>query len=366
MVHHVWAPGLVSLEVHVASGGSPCMRSGSITGMDAVAFSRWVCMSTSLREFVLNGLQWEKVDPGGYLLEKAATGKSLRILNLSHNNLSDASIKRLANALMLSASNLRALEALVLDLNCITEAGLEALLPLGHTRCTLCTWSFRHNRLANGGCHAMARTGLQLGSWDLRTNRIGAPGCKSLALALESMVVARLGCNPLGDAGLQHLAQGLGDKLRILDLRHASFGDVGTVDLALALINASSLQELLLAGNEIGAEGALALAENWRWLCSLHHVDLSSNAIGSHGVELLSRELPYWKQSPFRLSLMGVGCGESGAVKLKSALQRHPRQEWQWAIDLQNNDPAIAAHIIDIRRLLEEAMPSEEQDELDD
>ena len=64
--------------------------------------------------------------------------------------------------------------------------------------------------------------------WDLRTNRISAEGCKALAPMIGRwadrsmgsfvsavpghMVVARLGCNPLGDAG--------GERLAMLELYH--------------------------------------------------------------------------------------------------------------------------------------------------
>lgn len=365
VVHHVWAPDLLFMEV-IASAGSPCTRSGTNTTSDAVAFAQWLCGSIRLKELTLHGMQWEKIDPGGLWLESCVANKSLRVLDLSHNILLDSSVTRLALALMQNPCALEALEVLILDLNAITEKGLLALLTLGRAARGIRTWGLRHNKLRDAGCRIIAEADPKAAAWDLRTNGISAAGCESLALALENMTVARLGCNALNDAGVEHLAQGLGNKLKVLDLRHGRFGDEGGRALGRLLVNATSLQELLLSGNEIGAEGARTLAEGWRWLRSLHHVDLSSNAIGSHGVELMSFQLPFWQQSPFRLSLVNIGCGTTGVMKLRSALETHCRQGWQWVIELQNNGIDSSSHVHDIRRLLEEAMSPDDNKGQDD
>lgn len=363
-VHHAWAPGVVSLEVH-SGGTSPSIRGGGITGVDAVAFSRWMQASTGAREVVMHGMHWERVDPEGSLLKSCLANKRLRLLQLSHNCLTDPSVVRLAEALL--ASGPSCLETLILELNCITEAGLRAVLPLGGGPGGpggVRTWGFRHNALADGGCRAIAEAGPGARCWDLRTNGLTARGCRALAPALEGTAVARLGCNQLGDAGLLHLAPGVGRSLEVLDLRHGGFGDAGARELARALLNAASLRELLLSGNAVGSEGARALAEGWRWLLRLCRVDLSSNVIGCQGVRGLADELPYWKQSPFRLSLIGVGCGEPGVLQLKSALASHPRHEWGWVIDLQNNEPGISRHVADINELLDATAGVEEEVEL--
>lgn len=330
------------------------MRGGSNTGMDAAAFARWLGASASLQELTLHGLQWEKIDPGGLRLETCVLDKGLRVLDLSHNGLSDASLRRVTGALTLNPGRIKSLEILLLDLNCISEEGFAAAVGLSRAAEGLRTWGFRHNKLGDGGCQALARARPRPGAWDLRTNGITSRGCWHLEEAVGDMVVARLGCNHLGDEGIAHLAAGLGERLEILDLRQAHFGDEGAGDLARSVENTPHLQQLLVSGNEIGAQGAAELALGWRWLRSLQHVDLSNNPLESAGVARVAEELPYWQQSPLRLSLVGVGCGEGGLLRLRAALQAHPRHDWQWVFDLQNNHIGGASCILDIRHLLDE------------
>ncbi|CAE7791159.1 NLRC3, partial [Symbiodinium necroappetens] len=179
-------------------------------------------------------------------------------------------------------------------------------------------------------------------------------GCKALVPVIGSMEVARLGCNPLGDAGGEQLANGLGRSLRILDLRQAELGEAATLALGRKLRDAATLQELLLSGNNIGPAGAQALAEGWAWISSLRHVDLSGNmAIGKEGVDLLVDELPFWQQAPFRLSLASIGCEDEGAKRLAAALRKNPRKGRGWTIDLQNN-PIGSWMKLQILQLLEE------------
>merc|ERR1712217_144825 len=96
-------------------------------------------------------------------------------------------------------------------------------------------------------------------------------------------------------------------------------------DLGKALINAPSLRELLLSGNEIGPMGAQALANGWAWVRTLHYVDLSCNPLESHGVELIAVEIPYWQQVVFQISLTNVNCDDTGAKKIRSVLEAHPK-----------------------------------------
>jgi len=316
-----------------------CSMRGSFTTTtaDAIAFDSWVRAAWRLQELTLHGLQWEKIDPGGWRLQGCVANKSLRVLHLSHNCLLDPSVARLADAMLRTPQVAKFLEVLILDLNYITAKGLAAVLPLGKTAKNIHTWGFRHNKLGDAGCSFIEEAKPKMASWDLRTNGLTAQGCCSLATVLDMMVELRLGCNKLGDAGVAYIAQGLGSALKLLDLRHACFGDDGGQILGRALSSTASLEQLLLSGNDIGPLGAESLAEGWRWLRSLQHVDLSSNNLGTDGVKRLAFQLPCWKQSPFRLSLVSVGCDMVGMASLRAALEAHPRHDWQWTIELQNN-----------------------------
>jgi len=173
-----------------------------------------------------------------------------------------------------------------------------------------------------------------------------------LAHVFAHMDVARLGCNPLCDAGAAVLAQNVGASLTVLDLRQAKIGDDGATAFGPKLINATQLQELLLSGNEIGAVGARYLADGWAWLKSLRFVDLASNPLGSYGVRLMAGEMRYWCQMPFRLSLVSVDCDDEGALHLVRALDKYPKCDRQWTFELARNS-INARHVVEIRRLLE-------------
>lgn len=329
--HHIWPQTTRSLLI------DPSLRTAvqkGTSGLDVVSFSKWLACAAGLLEVNIHAAGWEKLDPGAGYLSKSLPIQHLQILDLSHNGLTDLGAQNLAAAL--TKKRPVRLEVLTLELNCITEAGFDSLLSLGKdVGNRIRSWGFRHNKLGDASCKLLAKAldpeGIgapnRLNVWDLRTNRIGLEGCKALVPVIGSMEVARLGCNPLGDAGGEQLANGLGRSLRILDLRQAELGEAATLALGRKLRDAATLQELLLSGNNIGPAGAQALAEGWAWISSLRHVDLSGNmAIGKEGVDLLVDELPFWQQAPFRLSLASIGCEDEGAKRLAAALRKNPRK----------------------------------------
>lgn len=362
-VFHVSAPDVISLQVAVSAYSGK-----ATTGLEVVAFAKWLGQSMYLRELTLSGLQWEKLDPEASYLRTSLPSLQLRYLDLSSNSLLDVSCANLAKALLSQPSSLEFLEVILLNFNYLTEASMEAVLQLGaKSGRGICEWGFRHNQLGDKGCQLISKQLDDLkqnigsrpsrpASLDLRRNGIGPLGCRDFASVLESMVVARLGCNPLHDIGVQLIVPGLSGarRLKILDLGHVQVGDAGCIALARYLSGLPSLEELLLAGNEMSCLGAGALADAWAWVSSLRHVDLSHNLIGSYGVQAIAAELPFWKQSPFRLSLSGVDCEEAGARALKFALEKHPRRGQGWVIELQNNRFANMVVINEIQRLLED------------
>lgn len=354
-MHHISAPDLRALEA-IASRGDACM-----TAFDVLTCTKWLSTCNGIRELVLSGMKWQQIDPGGQHLGTSLADKPLRILDLSNNSLMDDSLKCLAEALIPKMSKSRTLQVLNVSINCSTQVGLVALLPLGSRAGGVQDWGFRHNQLGDTGCHAIAKAlhtehigcHVNATAWDLRTNRISAEGIKSLLCVIPSMSVARLGCNPLGDVGAKWLAQGIGETLVTLDLGQAKIGDEGASALAKKLMNGSLLRDLLLAGNEIGAVGASCLADGWAWVTNLRLVDLSYNPLGTGGVQCIAQELPFWTQSPFRLCLGGVDCDDEGAQYLVRALDKNSRRSWKWTIDFGNNK-CRGMHVHEMRRLLEE------------
>eukprot|EP00930_Biecheleria_cincta_P003375 TRINITY_DN104308_c0_g1_i1.p1 TRINITY_DN104308_c0_g1~~TRINITY_DN104308_c0_g1_i1.p1 ORF type:complete len:720 (-),score=86.47 TRINITY_DN104308_c0_g1_i1:129-2288(-) len=358
--HHVSAADVMTLEIDPSLKAS----SRSSTALDVVTFVKWLRNASKLQVLSLTCLEWEKMDPGCSNLASNITMLRLRILDLSSNLLGDGSVKKLANALLDNTSSLQNLEIVDFSFNYITEAGLEAVLPLGRVPGSrVREWGFRHNKVGNGACKLLAEAfdptflrakGPRLECWDLRTNGISAAGCQFLTTVLDQMVTARLGCNPLSDAGGENLSCGLGDKLRILDLSQGKLGDAAAIAMGSKFENCTSLEQLLLSGNDIGSMGANALADGWANVTSLRYVDLANNAsIGSMGVALIADQMPIWKQAPFRLSLAGVECEEDGAKKLISVLSRNPRGDRNWVIELHNNPDIGNGSVVQINRLLE-------------
>mmetsp|Transcript_29907 Transcript_29907/g.54460 ORF Transcript_29907/g.54460 Transcript_29907/m.54460 type:complete len:681 (-) Transcript_29907:67-2109(-) len=340
------------VEIDTTSCGSGWSRRGATSELDLVPLSTWIATCTSLRELSLRGLRLDRSDPDGACTARAITKKSnLRVLDLSHNYLTDDFVICLARVLGTEAGGLKVFQ---LAGNCISHRGFAALLPLHAGGRGVQEWGLRHNKLADEGCYTLASHQLGHSEWDLWTNSITATGCQVLLRsdAFEKMVVLRLGSNPIGDEGVEFLVQGLTNKLQVLDLRQTNLGDTGCLALSAVLSGLSQLRLLLLAGNVIGLEGCKALARAWGCVESLRHVDLSNNSLGSLGVQAIASELPFWLQAKLRLSLVGVGCDEAAVQALRSAIQVQPRSGRSLVLDLQHNGLPLK-HIVEMRRLLE-------------
>jgi len=353
-VLHATQPLDVSVvEIDTTSCGPRGSRRGATSEVDLVPLTTFLASCVSLKELSLRGLRLDRSDPNGMCTSRAITRKAnLRVLDLSHNYLTDDFAICMAQVLGKEA---KALKVLQLAGNCISHRGFAALLPLHAEGRGVQDWGLRHNQLADEGCAALASHRLIADSeWDLWTNSITAVGCQALlrAGAFEKMLVLRLGCNPIGDEGVEYLAQGLTNTLQVLDLRQTNLGDAGCVALSGVLSCLSQLRSLLLAGNAIGAEGVTALARTWSCVESLRHVDLSNTALGSLGVQAIASELPFWLQAELRVSLVGVGCDELAVKALRAAIQVQPRSGRSLVLDLQHNGLPLKL-LVDMRRLLE-------------
>ena len=119
----------------------------------------------------------------------------------------------------------------------------------------------------------------------------------------------KLGYNNLRDAGLATLAAGIATHhaLNLLDLGFNNIGDEGAKALARGLREAAAmkqtkngsndivaggtLQTLYLAGNLIGEEGAMAIADFIRRGSCLQKVYLTGNRIGGDGVKAIAQAI---------------------------------------------------------------------------
>jgi Ran GTPase-activating protein (RanGAP) involved in mRNA processing and transport len=121
-----------------------------------------------------------------------------------------------------------------------------------------------------------------------------------MALAQNSnLTVLKLGYNNLGDIGVATLATGIAlhKSLGLLDLGFNNFGDEGARALASAMhqafqsASAGTLHTLYLAGNLIGEDGAVALADFIRQGSHLRKLYITGNRIGSNGVRAITEAI---------------------------------------------------------------------------
>jgi Ran GTPase-activating protein (RanGAP) involved in mRNA processing and transport len=121
-----------------------------------------------------------------------------------------------------------------------------------------------------------------------------------MALSQNSNLTAlKLGYNNLGDDGVAILATGIAihHSLVLLDLGFNNFGDIGAKALARAMRqaaahhNGGSLRTLYLAGNLIGEDGALAIADFIRQGSQLRKLYMTGNRIGGDGVKAITEAI---------------------------------------------------------------------------
>lgn len=150
---------------------------------------------------------------------------------------------------------------------------------------------------------------------DLSQRSLQASDAKLVKMALAqnaNLSVLKLGYNNLGDAGVTTLASGIvaHKSLNLLDLGFNNIGDQGIMALAHSLQEASeeqpnifsnigifnkggrhgvsTLHTLYLAGNLIGQDGALAMADFLRRGSRLQKLFMTGNRIGGEGVKAIS------------------------------------------------------------------------------
>jgi Ran GTPase-activating protein (RanGAP) involved in mRNA processing and transport len=114
-----------------------------------------------------------------------------------------------------------------------------------------------------------------------------------------NLTVLKLGYNNLGDHGVATLAGGIAlhRSLGLLDLGFNNFGDEGAKALSVAMrqaakaSNGGTLHTLYLAGNLIGEDGAVAMADFIRQGSRLQKLYMTGNRIGADGVRAITEAI---------------------------------------------------------------------------
>jgi len=137
---------------------------------------------------------------------------------------------------------------------------------------------------------------------DLSQRSLMSSDARLVRMALsqnENLTVLKLGYNNLCDSGVATLASGIAvhRSLVLLDLGFNNVGDAGASALAQAMQQAAArfkggtLHTLYLAGNMIGEDGALALADFMRRGSRLSKLFMTGNRIGAGGVSAITEAI---------------------------------------------------------------------------
>jgi len=168
-----------------------------------------------------------------------------------------------------------------------------------------------------------SRVGLVFGAeHDLHKARVRPPPCSS-SRTLSGALLHILGWNEIGAEGASAVAEALkvNSTLRWLVLLENDIGSEGASAIACALKGNSTLQRLDLGANNVGDKGASALSEALRMNSTLETLHLSRNHIGAAGASALADALR--TNSACALNALFLGrntIGPSGAAALGDAL----------------------------------------------
>ena len=211
------------------------------------------------------------------------------------------------------------LRTLRLDFNRLTGKG-ETLLSslLVKVKCTsLEVVSAQCNQIDDSGALAIAKSLVRMSNLkilDLQGNPITDNGASALIKTLKDLskdflVYVTINNSLLNKSNLIFLKESLDlickghDKkslctalkcctyLQTLDLSGNNIGSNGAVALAKGLKHCTNLKKLYLHCNSIGSDGALPLAEGLKCCTNLHALNLSYNSIGSDGAVALAEGL---------------------------------------------------------------------------
>nr|XP_012311495.2 ribonuclease inhibitor isoform X1 [Aotus nancymaae] len=194
---------------------------------------------------------------------------TLQELHLSDNPLGDAGLQLLCEVLLDPQCHL---EKLQLEYCGLSPASCEPLAAVLRAKPDFKELTVSNNDIEEAGVHVLCQ-GLKDSPCRLETLKLENCGatsdsCRDLCGILASKTSLRelaLGNNKLGDVGIAELCPGLlhpGSRLKTLWIWECGLTAKSCVDLCRVLRAKDSLKELSLAGNKLGDEGAWLLCES--------------------------------------------------------------------------------------------------------
>ena len=241
----------------------------------------------------------------------------LETLILSHNNIGDAGIIALAQSLQQHPIANHSM--LILAGNEFGDEGEQALRNAGYREGEGSTWV---RDVPMAAAPAVVMPALYHGILGLSYKNLGDAGIIAMAPRFpEGMEDLILDNNNIGPEGAKAIAKNLNRApgLEIMNLMHNNIG----VDGARAIIQnlPAGFKELILLENNLGDAGAKALAER-PFPINLESLNLQGNNIGDAGAKALARH-PF----PIKLELLKLSdnpIGDDGIIALAQNLQQNP------------------------------------------
>ncbi|XP_051141745.1 RAN GTPase-activating protein 1 [Andrographis paniculata] len=263
------------------------------------------------------------------IFSSALEGTKLRYLNLSNNALGEKGI-RAFEPLLKSQDNL---EELYLINDGISEEAAEAVLELIPSTNNLKILHFHNNMTGDEGAVAiskMVRNSAALEDFRCSSTRVGSDGGIALAKALGScnrLKKLDLTDNMFGvEAGLAlSKASSAFSNLTEIYLTYLNLEDEGSIAILNALReSASSLEVLDMAGNEITAKSAPALASCIASKQFLSILNLGENELKDEGAILIAKALEEGHGQLIEVDVNTNLIRRAGARRLCQAVVKKP------------------------------------------
>jgi Ran GTPase-activating protein (RanGAP) involved in mRNA processing and transport len=278
---------------------------------------------------------------------QALSGTALKSLNLASNNIRAEGAAAIAEVLprtILTSLDLQGCSignvgaatiaqilpnTFLISLNLATnDIGAEGAMEIAKTlaNTVLTSLDFHFNVIGDDGAAAIAAVlpDTALTSLDLEISNIGDAGAAAIAKVLSKTALTSL-CLPLnniGNAGVAAIAKELPHSaLTSLDLNYANIDSTGVATIAEALPN-TALNSLSLGGSrDVGVEGARVLATSLQGNKTLTSLTFMGNNIGNEGAAAIADALPH--TILISLYLIQNNIGTDGATAIANALKNN-------------------------------------------